>query len=218
MGPEATAQLYLEVIRLCQKEFGAKSDSDFPEIIIFSLPIPDVVDKPNKNRLVAEMLTNKAKQLEQLGVNFIAIPCNTVNYFFSEIKMAVSVPVINILEETAKEVKRLKLKTVGLLGTKMTIDKGIYRQFLNGVKIVKPNRQQQKEITKIILSVMAGNKKQKDQNSLKKIIVELNSKGAEKVILGCTELPLLIEKDADTINTIKILTKKIVEQANAGEK
>ncbi|HZX10852.1 MAG TPA: aspartate/glutamate racemase family protein, partial [Acidobacteriota bacterium] len=86
MGPEATADFYLRIIRIFQKKYGAIYDSDFPEILIINLPIPDVVENPKEEDKVREMLINAVKKLEKSGADFIAIPCNTVTYYISEMK------------------------------------------------------------------------------------------------------------------------------------
>ena len=110
MGPEATAELYLKIIKIFQDKFGAKYDSDYPEIMIYNLPLPDVVEKIDQSSKIKEMLVKGVQKLESWGVDFIAIPCNTVNFFLPEMRTAVSIPILSILEETAKEVNKLELK------------------------------------------------------------------------------------------------------------
>jgi aspartate racemase len=212
MGPEATAELYLKIIKIFQDKFGAKYDSDYPEIMIYNLPLPDVVEKIDQSSKIKEMLVKGVQKLESWGVDFIAIPCNTVNFFLPEMRTAVSIPILSILEETAKEVNKLELKKVAVLGTEMTISSGIYQKVLPDISLIVPKLEQQQEITEIILNVLAGKKIKSDLQKLKSIIKELKINGAEKVILGCTELPLLIKESEDTINTIDILAKEIVKK------
>lgn len=213
MGPEATADLYKKIIQIFQEKYGAKYDEDFPEIFIYNLPLPDVVENPYQDKKIKEFLIRGVKKLESNGVDFIAIPCNTVNYYLPEMRNAVSIPVISILEETAKEVRTLNLSKVGLLATEMTINKNIYGSVLNDIKVVNPTKKQQKKITSIILNVLSGKKNKEDRLILKTIIEELKSNGAEKIILGCTELPLLIKKRKDTLDTLEILARAVVVQS-----
>jgi aspartate racemase len=128
----------------------------------------------------------------------------------------VSVPIINLLRETVSEVQRLKLKRIGLLATEMSIRKKIYDKILGGIKMITPNLKQQKAVTQIILRVMAGEKRNSDKKMLQEIILYLRRKGAEKIILGCTELPLLVKNNKDTLSTIEILAKAVVTKSIVG--
>ena len=211
MGPEATAELYLRIIRIFQQECQAKYDNDFPEIVILNLPLHDVVENPKEERVVERMLVAGVKKLETAGAEFVAIPCNTVTYFLSAMQEAVSIPILIILEETVKEVQKLGIGKVGIVGTEMTISKNIYGKVLENVKLITPSVAEQKAITGIIMNILAGNKCRDDQQRLEKITKDLKSQGAEKVILGCTELPLLIDGD-DFLNTTKILAKAVVKK------
>jgi len=213
MGPEATADFYLRIIRIFQKKYGAIYDSDFPEILIINLPIPDVVENPKEEDKVREMLINAVKKLEKSGADFIAIPCNTVTYYISEMKNEVSIPIINIIKETANEVSKSGIKKVGLLGTEMTIESNIYTNALKDIQILTLNKTEQKETTKIILNILAGKKSRKDRKILTQFIQKLRDLGARKVILGCTELPLAIKSNTDVFDTLEILAKSTVERA-----
>ena len=213
MGPEATADLYLRIIQLFQREYGAIYDSDFPEIIIVNLPIPDVVENANEQSLVKEMLIQGVKKLEKAGADFVAIPCNTVTSYIKEMQNAVSIPIINILQETANAVKKSGIKQVGLLGTETTIKSRIYENFLRGFEILTLEKPEQIETTKVIMNMLAGRKNPEDRKKLLEFVQELKSKGAKKTILGCTELPLLIKNNSDTFDTLQILAESTVKTA-----
>ena len=213
MGPQATAHLYLRIIEIFQKEFGAVYDSDFPKIIILSLPIPDVVENPNENIKVKEMLVDGVKKLENAGANFIAIPCNTVTCYISEMQKAVQIPIINIIRETADEVFKSGAKIVGLLATEMTIKSSIYSCALQGIKILTLNKKEQKETTGIILNILAVRQSNDDKQKLQGFIRKLKSQGAQRIILGCTELPLVIQENSDVFDTLEILAKSTAKRA-----
>lgn len=213
MGPEASAHIYLRIIQFFQKDYGALYDSDFPEIILVNLPIPDVVEDPNEENKVREMLVDAVKKLERFGADFIAIPCNTVTYYFSEMKNAVSIPIINIIKETRNVVLKKGIKKVGLLGTEMTIKSNIYANALKNIQILTLKEAEQKETTKIIMNILAGKKSDKDREKLTQFVQKLKKLGAEKVILGCTELPLAIKNNKDVLDTLEILAKATVERA-----
>jgi len=217
MGPEATADLYLRIIRSFQKEYGAVYDADFPEIIIVNLPIPDVVENVNEKDEIKEMLIQGVKKLEKVGADFIAVPCNTVTYYINEMQSAVSIPIMNIIRETANELIKNKINTIGLLGTETTIKSRIYDIVLSDLKILTLEKPEQMETTKILMNILAGRKKPEDKTRLLEFIQKLKLNGAEKVILGCTELPLLIGENDDVFDTLEILSKSIVETATGGD-
>ena len=213
MGPEATADLYLRIIQLFQQKYGAIYDSDFPEIIIVNLPLPDVVENTGEQSKAREMLIEGLKKLERAGADFVAIPCNTVAYYIKEMQDAVSIPVVNILQETANEVIKANVKKVGLLGTETTIKSNIYANVLKDFQVLILDEIEQKKTTKIIVNILAGRKTVGDKEKLVEFIRKLKNCGADKIILGCTELPLLIRENDDVFDTLEILAKSIIERA-----
>lgn len=213
MGPEATAELYLQIIRIFQQEYGAVYDNDYPEILICSLPLPDIVEKVASREEIIKKLTEGLRKLEKAGADFVAIPCNTVISFLSEIKCCVSIPIVNIVEETLLEIEKTKLKKVGLLATELTTKSGLYLNPFPEIEVLVLPDENLKEITQIIIRVLSGKKNAEDIILLQSFIKDLQDKGAEKVILGCTELPLLIPEGKDTLNTINILARSIVRKA-----
>ena len=219
MGPEATADLYLRIVRILQAR-GAKYDFEFPQIIINSLPIPDLVESQKYQKEISKLLIDGVKQLENSGVTFIAVACNSVYSYFDEMQRAVSIPIINIMDETVKFARKQKYTKIGLLATKTTIKNRLFEESFNkcNINIINPTRNQQKTITKIILNILKGKKSVKDTLTLKSIIISLQNKGAEAVILGCTELPLIlstIDCDTNLIDTTEIIARKVIEKAKA---
>jgi len=183
----------------------------FPEIIILNLPLPDVVEEKGSTEQIIKFLQQGVKKLEQAGADFIAVPCNTAMAFLSEMQKAVSVPFVSIVEETANVVKRKNFIKVGIVATQMTLRSGIYSQAL-GKNLIEPSVEQKNKITTIIMNILAGEKNEKDKFDLREMIRDLQYQGAEAVILGCTELPLLLTGE-DTIDTIKVLAEAVVREA-----
>ena len=199
MGPEATAELYLRIIRIFQVRYGAKYDSDFPEIIIINVPIPDVVEDVTQEQKVKEMLLESVRKLQTAGVDIIAVPCNTAMFFFENI----DVPIVDIVQETLKVAQ--VFECVGVIGTKTTLQKKLYGD------AITPNEEEQKLVTQIILRILAGEKLEEDLDFLTELVEDLKLRGAERVILGCTELPLLIESK-DCLDTLQILAEAVVRE------
>ena len=221
MGPEATADIYLKIIKLYQKRFGAKLDSDYPRIIIDSVPIPDVINDFENKEKTLSILEKSAKNLEFSGADFIIVTCNTVSSLLTYIENEVSIPIINLIEEVKNKILDKSYKKVGLLSTSNTIKSGIYNLFLEkfGIETIYPNQKSQSKLDEIILNIMSGIKQKKDKIEIVKIIKELISQGSEAIILGCTELPLIIESydDVDFFNTNQILAEIAVEKSLNGQ-
>ncbi|HLC52282.1 MAG TPA: amino acid racemase [Candidatus Nanoarchaeia archaeon] len=206
MGPEASAKLYLEIIRIFQNKFGAKYDDDFPEIFIYNLPLPDVVENSSVRNIVKDRLIYGVRKLEKIGADFIVVPCNTVETYFNDLRNSVDVPVISIVNEIFKSFGNLKL---GLIATEKTIEQGIYSKRFYDVII--PNKEDQKITTRIIMNILSGKFFDKDRERLVKIVNKMKKSGAAKVILGCTDLPLLLTSK-NTIDTIKVLAEAAVRE------
>ena len=85
MGPEATASLYLEIVKIFQKKFNAKYDKDFPPFFIYSSPIPDVVENQFNEEILIKLLQEGAKKIESAGANFMVVACNTVQKYLPKI-------------------------------------------------------------------------------------------------------------------------------------
>jgi len=199
MGPESTADLYMKIVKYYQENFNAKYDKDFPPFIIFSIPIPDVVESIENESIVLNMLKNASKKIEENKCDFIIIACNTVQYLLDDIRKSVKIPILGIAEINAKYMKK-KFKKVGILSTRVTIEKGIYDKPFqkNGIEIIKPEKKEQKIITEVIMNVLAGKITEKDRCKLSKIINNFRKNKAEAVLMACTELPLIItQKDFD---------------------
>ena len=222
MGPLASANLYLKIIKMAQEKYAAVQDIDYPPIMVYSLPLSDFDETGIMNgEKVKSQLTHGVKKLEQMGCDFIIIACNTVHYYFEEMQKAINIPIVSIIEETAKLVANNNLETVGLLSSQSTQDLKIYHKKLNslGIKTISPTAKEQKIINTIILKVMSGQHTSKDKQSLKNITKNLIEKGAQTIVLGCTEIPLLInQKDLNikVFDTVEIISSVALKKAMKG--
>ena len=218
MGPESTAIFYHAVIKQCQKQYGAQYDEDYPEILIYNLPIPNIVEGLNKPDETLDMLIKGTKKIESIGVDFIVMPCNTAHYFYSSMAKSVSVPFICIFHATAKKIKISGLKKVGFLATETTIKyKSFHNDFeKNGIELIFPDQTGQDKLTQIILNILAGKKLDEDKEQMKRIIEKMKQSGAEAVVLACTDLPILLKEgdvDIPVFDTVEILAEATVQYA-----
>jgi aspartate racemase len=196
MGPEGTVDLYLKIINYYQQNYAAKYDADFPSIIIYSLPIPDVVESLKNENKTKELLIQAVKVLENSGCDFIIIACSTVQFLLNEVRQAVSIPILGIAEICFDFIKQKKYQAIGILATQTTIRKKIYQnKFQNSdIKLITPSQKDQKIITKIIMKQLAGKIKSKEKNELETIINNFKNKGCEVVLIACTDLPPITKK------------------------
>lgn len=217
MGPEASANLYLKIIKYAQNEYGAVQDFDYPPVIIYSLPLfgfdeTGIVDE----KLVKKQLIEGVKKLELAGCDIIIIACNTVHTYFDEMQASVKVPIFNIIEETKKRVEKLGYKKIGLFASESTNKLELYQKRFadSNVEIISPNPEQQQILNRVIEHVMGGNQKIEDVILLKEIARDYIRQGAEAIVMGCTEIPLAINQshtDIKLFDTIEIIVQSAVD-------
>ncbi len=171
-----------------------------------------------------ELLTTKmidiARKLESAGVDLVLICTNTMHKMAIDVQKSIEVPLLHIADATAEEIKAMNMNKVGLLGTKFTMEQNFYKGRLkerDGIDVVIPNEQEREVVHKIIYKeLISGIIKEESRDKFKNIIKNLKKNGAEGVILGCTEIPLLI-KNSDSVipvfDTTILHAKKAVEFA-----
>src|SRR3989338_2351578 len=188
MGPSATARFYQLLIENCQKQ-GLKNNDEYPYIVIYNLPVPDLIADQNSKEITLEMIIAGLKKLESFGADFIVIPCNTIHAYIDTFRKAVTVPKISIVEVT---VERICAKKIGILGSKTTMKEGIYQFALEekGKEIILPENMDR--VSDVIKKIIGGEDEKEDELFLIEEIRKMSRKGAEAVILGCTELPLIV--------------------------
>lgn len=218
MGPESTAIFYHAVIKECQKQYNAKYDEDYPEIFIYNLPIPDIVEGLEKPKETLSALIEGAKKIDSIGVDFMVMPCNTAHYFYPGMAKSISIPFICIFLAAAKKIQAKGYKKIGFLATETTIKyKSFEKDFeINDIELIFPDQPDQESLTKIIMNILAGHKLDSDKEQMKQIIERLKKEGAEAVVLACTDLPILFKQedmDIEIFDTVDILAEATVQYA-----
>jgi len=198
LSPESTATYYEYITREYTKRYG---DYGYPEIIMYSVNFQEFVDWQNQDQwdLAADKMIEVFRALEKAGADFGLIASNTMHVVFDKVQREISIPLINIIEVTAEAIKKEGIKTVGLLGTIFTMSKHFYKACLEtrGIITLVPDREDQKFVNSVIYEELTrGLIKLKSKERYVKIVKKIKEKGAEGIVLGCTEIPLLIkEKD-----------------------
>lgn len=191
----------IEYYRIINKEINKRlGGNNFARCILYSLNHGDIIEFNKKNDMngVYLLLLNAANKLIEAGAEFILLCANTTHMFADRLEKEISVPLIHIGEATAREIKRKKLSKVGLLGTKMTMKLDFFKSKLReeNIGVVVPNPDDMEFINNSILDELIKDIfTEPTRDKFKLIIKELQSNGAEGVILGCTEIPLLIKQE-----------------------
>ena len=189
--------------------------------ILYSVDFDEFIIKhEGKWDEIAVLFIEIAKKLERTGANLLLICANTLHKIADEIQDNIKIPILSIVDATAEEILKKGLSKVGLIGTKYTMEENFYKQRLKekfNIETIVPETNERKIIHDIIIDELTYEIiKQSSRDKYIKIINDLISKGAEGIILGCTEIPLLIkENDVDTIifDTTSIHAKAAVEYA-----
>jgi aspartate racemase len=221
LGPMATAYFYELIVKMTD----AKADGEHVPMIIYNRPdIPDRTDyilgKSQDSPVNAIIAIGNS--LACLGVDIIAIPCVTVHYFFDELLKGISIPIINMIEETANYLKENDIRKVGIMATDGTVSAGFFTEELEkkGIGTVIPSIASQKKIMGIIYDSIKANMPY-DINEFRLVEKELRDAGAQVIILGCTELSLL-KKDGYAgkgfLDVMEVLAVKSIEFSGASVK
>ncbi|EEL48846.1 MULTISPECIES: aspartate/glutamate racemase family protein [Bacillus cereus group] len=189
MGPKSTGPFVDTVVEQCQKIYGAKHDMNFPHMMIYSCPTPFYIDRPIDHKAMEQAIITGAQKLESTGVDFIAMPCNTAHLYFDQLQNSVSVPVLNMVDETLKEIPN-HIKRVALLATDATIQSGIYQDGIakRDMDYIHKNSWQT-TITQIISNIKTGNINK--ANELWYTLCTELSEAVDAVIVACTDLNVL---------------------------
>jgi aspartate racemase len=217
MGPAATLDLFNKIL----KATPAKRDQDHIHIIIDNFPqIPDrTAFLLGKGENPLPYILKSVRTLEKANVNVLCMPCNTAHYFVEDIRNATPLPFISIVESAVNEIKSSfeDSKNIGLLATDGTIIGRVYHNTfeVERYRIITPIEEKQNEVMKIVYSIKAG-KMEENVQTFEEIIEHMKFLGSELVILGCTELPILLkyfEPSLPVIDATSCLAKEIVEFA-----
>ena len=222
MGPLATADFYAKLVRLTP----ARVDQDHPRVIIDgNAAIPDRTEAVfGRGPDPTPALVETAQNLERAGAQLIVIPCNSAHAFLGAIRAAVSVPVLDITDEVARAAAALTLRpaAVGVLATDGTLRMGLYHAALAGCGIaaLEPDADAQAALMAAIHAVKAGDLGTGVRAAVQQVAAGLVRRGAGAVVLGCTELPLVMgpqDASVTVLDGTEILARAALRDAFARE-
>lgn len=212
----------LEYYRMINKKVNARLGGlHSAECLLYSLDFDEIeqLQSAGEWQKAGEQLADTAKKLEQAGAEFIVICTNTMHKVVGQIEEKISIPVLHIADATAAEIRSRGLVKVGLLGTRYTMEQDFYRSRIesHGIDVLVPPAQQRGEINRIIFEeLVAGDLRPSSKETFQQAIRVLVAEGAEGIILGCTEIGLLIKpQDAEVpvFDTTEIHAAAAVDQS-----
>ncbi|ARV13891.1 aspartate/glutamate racemase family protein [Polaribacter sp. SA4-12] len=195
--PESTILYYRILNQLNSNNLGQPHSA---EVVINSFDFGKIAQLQKENRwdLLNDIMAEAGKNLENAGANCILICANTMHLCIDAVRNVVTIPVIHIAEATSKSIIEKKLKKVALLGTKYTMEKDFFIDILTsfGIETIIPELEDRDIIHTIIYDELSlGEMNPVSKEKYLKIIDRLIKSGAEGIILGCTEIPLLIQQE-----------------------
>lgn len=194
VGPQATAFIFDRIIESAQNEYNAVNNDDYPDLRIATVPVPDFISDERNIERAKQMLIDAAKSLEASGCQALVIASNTVHILLEDLRHEVSTPFISMVELVSERCKKLGLKKVALLGTPILLKSNLYDEQLStrGIELIKPNATQVEICDSVIRSVIAGTKDVANRKEYIEVLTSMFDQGADAIILGCTELPLVL--------------------------
>jgi aspartate racemase len=218
MSWESSAEYYRLINERVKEKCGGLHSA---KCILFSVDFEEIekYQREENWEKATQLLIEAAQSLEKAGADFIIICTNTMHKLADQIREAIRVPLLHIADTTADKILERGIKTIGLLGTKYTMEQEFYKVRLErrGIKVLIPNKTDRKIVHDIIYNELClGKVLPESKESYKRIIEDLKNQGTQGIILGCTEITLLVkpeDSDVPLFDTTLIHAIKAVELA-----
>lgn len=191
----------IDYYRIINHEVNARrGGQNTAKIVLYSVDFGEIDALHAKGDFdgVGALLTDASKKLVSIGADCILLCANTMHMHAERVQAAVPVPLIHIVEVTAKQIRMRSMKKIGLLGTRMTMEREFYRNKLieAGMEVAVPEKEEREFIQRTINDELVKNVfLPKSKQGFLEIINGLKAQGAEGAVLGCTEIPLLIKQE-----------------------
>ena len=209
IGPEATVEFYRKLIERLQRQGMIRQNSDYPHIIINSIPAPELIGETVSSGDL-KMYVQGLRELDSMGVDIIVMVCNTIHLYLPQLQQEVKTPILNLPAHVQKTLHELGMKSIFILGTMNTISQGLYS--FAGYRTLVPSTEELDQLMNCVFLFNQGTDKMKQANNVLKICEKYFEMGAESVLLGCTEFAVMLEgTHFPCINTLDVLVKAVVE-------
>ena len=219
MSWESTTPYYRIVNETVKERLGGRHSA---KLVLYSVDFQEIkhLQRAGAWDDAGRMMAQAAQSLQDAGADFLVLCTNTMHKVADAIESAVDIPLLHIADPTAEEIKRVGLKKVGLLGTRFTMEQDFYRgrlRRLHDLEVVIPNEMDREIIHTVIYEELCQGKVLVDSRmQYQRIIQRLVEDGAEAIILGCTEISMLIgaqDSPVPVFDTARIHARKAVDWA-----
>lgn len=216
MSWESSAEYYRLINEKVKEELGGLHSA---ECIMYSVDFEEIEHYQINGEWyrAGEKLADAAQSLEKAGADFIVLCTNTMHKVIVSIEEKINIPILHIADAAAKELKKFNIRKVGLLGTSYTMEEDFYISRIeeSGFQVGIPSEDKRNKINEVIFSELClGKIKVESREYFKKVIEELAENGAEGIILGCTEIGLLIKEKESSIPIFDTTTIHAMEAVN----
>lgn len=197
MSWESSSEYYRLINQETRKQLGGLNSA---KVLMYSVNHHEINELEHKDRWaeLIDIMVESARRLEKGGADFILICCNAMHKIAEQIQNSIEVPLIHIADAAAEAVKRARLSSVGLLGAKAVMEEEFFKNNLVSadLKVLIPAENDREFINDVIFNQLAyGKIVEESRERTLEIIKRLKTSGSQGVILGCTELPLLIREE-----------------------
>ena len=217
MSWESTVSYYQLINKGIKEKLGGLHSA---KIVLYSVDFEEIerLQQSDDWQAAAVVLSEAAKNIERGGADFLLICTNTMHKVAPEIEQSITIPLLHIADATGETIIASGHKTVGLLGTAFTMEQDFYKRRLQdkfGLTVIVPEKEDRNTIHDIIYNELClGRIKDSSKEKAIQIINRLTPKGAEAIILGCTEIPLLVQQEDSSVplfDTTLIHAQKAVD-------
>jgi len=222
MTCESSLVYYKLINEMAREKLGAMHSAESVMVSVDFGRIQPLMERGEWDEVLSIMI-KAAREIENGGADFLLLCTNTIHKFAGAIGREIKIPILHIVDATAREITKSGLSKVGLLGTRFTMEEDFYTVRLEknyGITSLIPAAEDRLEIHRIIMDELSrGIINPESRNTYWRIIRDLAGKGAQGIILGCTEIPLLVTQgqgDIPLFDTTQIHARAAVEYALAG--
>ncbi len=219
MSWESSLEYYRIINEAVKQRLGGLHSA---ESIMYSVDFDEIEKLQSQGNWqeLTKVMIDSAQKLEKAGADLVIICTNTMHKMAGEVQNSINIPLLHIADATAEKIKEKGCNKVGLLGTRFTMEEDFYKGRLiekHGLKVIVPNSEERQIVHDIIYNELClGEIKETSKEQFKKVIENLVKNGADGVILGCTEIPLLIKQENVKVllfDTTKIHAEYAVDYA-----
>jgi aspartate racemase len=218
MGPQASLGLHGLIIEKAARS-GSVDGDEFPEIVHLSIPVPDFLSPGSDKKPAMRRVRASLKGVNFNGTDVVTIACNTAHLLIDEFQEMAGIGFVSMIDTVSRAASFKNFSKVGILASPTTIQTGLYKEALSArqIECVEPSKAQQAGIEHVIRRVISGSASEADSLVLDELANNLVDRGAQAVVLGCTELPLIFPKSFSKVpilNSLDLIADELLKRYN----